>query len=64
MGILVTLRANTAPLTVNLTPSTPSTLGYLKYWNGSSWELKPVKYWNGSAWVQKPIKRWNGIEWV
>lgn len=38
--------------------------GYIKYWNGSSWVLKPVKYWNGSSWVIKPLKYWNGSSWV
>lgn len=40
------------------------TAGYVKYWNGSVWSLKPVKYWTGSAWVQKPVKFWNGTTWV
>lgn len=42
----------------------PSTAGYMKYWNGSVWTLKPVKHWTGSAWVQKPVKFWNGSSWV
>ena len=37
--------------------------GYLKYWNGANWVLKPVKYWNGSTWVQKPVKYWTGSMW-
>lgn len=38
--------------------------GYVKYWTGSTWTLKPVKYWTGSAWVQKPVKYWNGSAWT
>lgn len=38
--------------------------GYIKYWTGSEWSLKPVKYWNGSAWVQKPVRYWNGSYWL
>jgi hypothetical protein len=38
--------------------------GYMKYWTGSAWSLKPVKVWTGSAWVQKPVKFWNGSSWV
>jgi hypothetical protein len=38
--------------------------GYVKYWTGSAWTLKPVKYWTGSAWVQKPVKYWNGSAWT
>jgi len=38
--------------------------GYIKYWTGSVWTLKPVKYWTGSAWVQKPVKFWNGTSWA
>jgi hypothetical protein len=41
-----------------------STAGYIKYWTGSTWTLKPVKYWTGSAWVQKPVKFWNGSAWT
>lgn len=35
-----------------------------KYWNGSSWVLKPLKRWNGTAWVQYTLKRWNGTAWI
>lgn len=38
--------------------------GYVKYWTGSAWTLKPMKVWTGSAWVQKPVKFWNGSSWV
>lgn len=47
-----------------LSDGTVTTDGYLKYWTGSTWTLKPVKYWSGSAWVQKPVKYWNGSAWV
>ena len=40
------------------------TTGYVKYWDGSAWILKPVKYWNGSAWIQKPLRYWNGSFWL
>lgn len=40
------------------------TAGYIKYWTGSAWDLKPVKYWTGSAWVQKPVKYWDGSAWT
>lgn len=40
------------------------TEGYIKYWNGSVWDLKPMKVWTGSAWVQKPVKFWNGSAWT
>ncbi len=35
----------------------------LRYYNGSSWVIKPLKYYNGSAWVIKPIKFYNGSSW-
>ena len=38
--------------------------GYIKYWTGSAWVVKPMKYWTGSAWVQKPVKYWNGSAWT
>ena len=38
--------------------------GYIKYWTGSAWVVKPMKYWKGSAWVQKPVKYWNGTAWT
>lgn len=41
-----------------------TTAGYIKYWDGSVWTLKPVKYWTGSAWVQKPVKFWDGSAWT
>lgn len=41
----------------------PSTDGYVKYWTGSQWSIKPVKYWSGSQWVQKPVKTWTGTVW-
>lgn len=46
--------------------STPPTtvLGYIKYWTGAAWGVKPVKYWTGSAWLQKPLKYWNGSAWT
>ena len=45
-------------------PPIGGTAGYMKYWTGSAWVLKPVKYWTGSAWVQKPVKFWNGSAWT
>jgi hypothetical protein len=48
----------------NVSLFSATTAGYIKYYNGSTWELKPVKYWTGSAWVQKPLKRWDGSAWV
>jgi hypothetical protein len=45
-------------------PSGSSVFGYIKYWTGSAWVVKPVKYWTGSAWVQKPVKHWNGTAWT
>lgn len=38
--------------------------GSIKYWNGSSFSVKPVKYWNGTSWTRKPVKVWNGSAWV
>lgn len=40
-----------------------STAGYIKVWNGTSWESKPVKVWSGSAWEIKPLKWWTGTAW-
>lgn len=40
------------------------TAGYIKFYTGSVWTLKPVKVWTGSAWVQKPVKYWSGTAWV
>lgn len=42
----------------------PSNAGYIKVWNGSTWEYKPMKVWNGSAWEIKPVKYYNGASWV
>lgn len=61
------LRSTPASTIVNnefygINPSTVS--GYIKYWTGSAWVVKPVKYWDGSAWVQKPLKYWNGSAWT
>jgi hypothetical protein len=44
--------------------ATGGTAGYIKYWTGTAWDLKPVKYWTGSAWVQKPVKYWDGSTWT
>jgi hypothetical protein len=41
----------------------PSNEGYVKYWTGSQWSIKPVKYWTGSQWVIKPVKTWTGTVW-
>jgi hypothetical protein len=38
--------------------------GYIKYWTGSEWQLKPMKYWNGTTWIQKPVRYWNGSYWL
>ena len=40
------------------------TTGYVKYFDGASWVLKPLKVYNGSQWVIKPVKFWNGSQWV
>ena len=45
-------------------PAGGNVFGYIKYWTGSAWVVKPVKYWTGSAWVQKPVKYWNGSAWT
>lgn len=36
----------------------------IKYWNGSTWAIKPLKYWTGATWVEKPLKQWNGSSWA
>ena len=59
----VELRAPSATFNVILSAGA-GTAGYVKYWDGSAWTLKPLKYWNGSAWVQKPVKYWNGSAWT
>jgi hypothetical protein len=38
--------------------------GKIKYYNGSSWVVKPVKHYNGSTWIEGRLKRWNGSAWV
>lgn len=48
---------------IQATP-TVNNIGYLKYWNGSLWLIKPVKYWNGTTWTQKPVKFWDGATWT
>lgn len=60
----VELRSPSSTFDVILSGGAPSTAGYIKYWNGSAWDLKPIKYWTGSAWVQKPVKFWNGSTWT
>lgn len=42
----------------------PSYVGYIKVWDGSQWNYKPVKTWNGSTWEIKPIKFYNGASWT
>ena len=44
--------------------STPPTDGYVKYYTGSVWELKPMKLYIGGTWVTKPVKFWDGSQWV
>ena len=39
-------------------------IGYIKYWTGSTFSIKPVKYWNGTSWIQKPLTYWNGTSWL
>lgn len=39
------------------------TSGYLKYWTGLDWVLKPVKFWDG-VWSQKPVRYWDGFFWL
>ena len=46
-----------------LQPASGGTTGQIKYFNGTSFEAKPVKVWNGSSWNIKPLKRWNGSTW-
>lgn len=38
--------------------------GYVKFWNGAQWLIKPVKVWDGSQWAIKPAKVWNGSQWA
>ncbi|MFN7318725.1 MAG: hypothetical protein ACK5S6_04355 [bacterium] len=42
----------------------PVSTGYVKYWTGSQWSIKPVKYWTGTQWTIKPVKHWTGSAWV
>lgn len=49
---------------VNFEFGTVVSTGYIKWYNGATWVLKPVKYWTGAAWVQKPLKHWTGSAWV
>ena len=44
--------------------SAPPTTGYVKYYTGSVWLLKPMKVYVGGAWVIKPVKFWDGSQWV
>lgn len=41
-----------------------TTAGYVKVWDGATWQLKPVKVWTGSQWVIKPMKFWDGASWT
>ena len=45
------------------TPPPAGTDGYVKYWTGTVWSIKPVKYWTGTQWVIKPVKHWTGTVW-
>ena len=36
----------------------------LKYWDGSSWQVKTLKYWDGESWVAKTLKYWDGATWI
>lgn len=38
----------------------------LKYWNGSTWQWKPLFYYSDltSNWKYGTLKRWNGTQWV
>lgn len=40
------------------------TLEGIKFFNGSSWVVKPMKVFMSGAWRTKQIKRWNGTQWV
>lgn len=51
------------PSTTSLPPPPEPLVNRLRYYNGSSWVVKPLKYYNGSAWVEKPIKFYNGSSW-
>ena len=41
----------------------PSATGRPKYYNGSTFQQKPLKYFNGSIWQEKPVKEWTGSAW-
>lgn len=60
----VSLRNPTNTFDVPLVDIAGTVQGYIKYWTGTAWAVKPVKYWTGSAWVQKPVKYWNGSAWT
>lgn len=47
-----------------LSTPTPTTDGYVKYYTGSVWVLKPMKVYIGGTWVTKPVKFWNGSQWL
>jgi len=64
MAFDVVLKNPGGGFNVDLATGGGGTDGYVKYFTGSVWTLKPVKYWTGSAWVQKPVKYWNGSSWV
>ena len=40
------------------------TAGYIRYWDGTTWSLKPVRYWDGTSWVIKPVRYWDGTAWT
>lgn len=37
--------------------------GNIKYWDGSTWDVRQLKYWNGSSWENATLKRFNGSTW-
>lgn len=46
-----------------VTGQAASTTGNIKYFNGSTYEVKQLKRWNGSSWADTPIHKYNGSTW-
>lgn len=41
-----------------------ATDGFVKYYDGANWVLKPMKIFIGGTWQTKPVKFWDGSQWV
>jgi len=39
-------------------------MGFIKKFNGTSWEDATVRKYNGTTWVESVAKKWSGDVWI